>query len=44
VQTVFREVSLDEAKTAALLKALQVKPPRTLESSGNRMNKREALS
>jgi hypothetical protein len=44
VQAVFREVSLDEAKTAALLRALQVKPPRTLESSGNRVNKMEALS
>jgi hypothetical protein len=43
VQAVFRDVSLDEAKTAALARALQGKPPRTFEKSGNRMNKMEAL-
>jgi len=43
VQAVFRDVSLDEAESVALLKALQVKPPRTLENSGRRVSKREAM-
>jgi len=44
VQAVFREVSWDEEKTAALVRALQGKPPRTLKHSRNRVNKMEALS
>ncbi len=42
VQAVFRDVSLDEAKTTALVRALQGKKSRTLERFGNRVGKVEA--
>jgi len=44
VQAVFREVSWDEAKSAALVQALRGKPLRTPDTSRNPMNRMEALS